>query len=81
MELFQQFGKVLDEAGDPDEQPEQRFENVDTLKVSFLLMIYAWASTEINLTDDDKLVARSVREQWGARLRKLYKELAKQREG
>lgn len=78
-ELFQQFGKVLDGAATQDESPELRFENADILKVSFLLMIYAWAWTETSLTEDDALVARSIRNEWGAKLYRLLKEFEKQR--
>lgn len=78
-ELFQQFGKVLDGAAAQDEPPELRFENADILKVSFLLMIYAWAWTETTLTEDDALVARSIRNEWGTKLYKLLKEFENQR--
>ena len=77
--LFQQFGKVLDDAANPNGTLEQRFENVDLLKISFLLMLFAWAQTETSLSDDDMMVARSIRDQWGSSLRKLIKELDKQR--
>ena len=70
---------MLDGAATQDESPELRFENADILKVSFLLMIYAWAWTETSLTEDDALVARSIRNEWGAKLYRLLKEFEKQR--
>lgn len=78
--LFQQFGRVIDQAADPSENAEKRFENLDLLKVSFLLMMYAWAQTETSLTEDDLAVARSIRSQWGRNLQKLMNELKKQQE-
>lgn len=46
-------------------------DRVDVLKVHILLMFFAWAKTELNLTRDDRMVARAIKEDWGRNFLKL----------
>lgn len=46
-------------------------DRVDVLKVHILLMFFAWAKTELALTRGDRMVARSIKEDWGRNFFKL----------